>query len=319
MREIEVNKQLPVITMNFEEVKISLQETIEKYKGIVVTEEGLKDCKATQKELAGVRNKIDTYRKDVKKEMEKPIKDFEGQCKELISLISDAEKPIKEGIEVFDNKKREEKKLVAEEEIFKAIKFHNLEPKYANQLTVLDKYLNLSGSKKSVFEDIAQRASTLEYEQKSEKTMIENMKISIKSEIDRENQATPIPLKIEDYEKYIGEWSLDRILQAIQSQANRLRQAEKAAREKAERERLEKERKAAEQPKEEPKKEPINIPLDLNSHEPVKKEPAKEDFKYFVEMKVVGSFEEIQSLSRYLKDNGYNYKAIKKGRVEDDK
>lgn len=302
--------------MNFGEVKDSLQETIKKYEGIVVTEEGLKDCKATQKELAGVRNKIDTYRKDVKKEMEKPIKDFEGQCKKLISLIADAEKPIKEGIEVFDNKKREEKKLAAAEEIFKAIKLHNLEPKYANQLTVLDKYLNLSASKKSVYEDIEQRAIALENAQQAEKTMIENMKVSIKSEIDRESQTTPIPLKYEDYEKYIGEWSLERILQAIQSQANRLRQAEKVAREKAERERLEKERKAAEQPKEEIKKETVNIPLDLK--EPIKTEPVKKE-QYFVTMKVLGSYDEIQALSKYLKANRYDYKAINKGRVENDK
>jgi len=87
MKEIVLNKQLPIINMNYEEVKASLIETTEKYKGIVVTEEGLKDCKATQKELAGVRNKIDDYRKAIKREMEKPIKSFEGQCKELIGLV----------------------------------------------------------------------------------------------------------------------------------------------------------------------------------------------------------------------------------------
>ena len=38
---------------------------MDKYKGIVVTEEGLQDCKATQKKLAGLRNNIDKYRKDL--------------------------------------------------------------------------------------------------------------------------------------------------------------------------------------------------------------------------------------------------------------
>lgn len=49
MKEIQINKELPVIKMNFEEVKGSLQETMKKFEGIIVTEESLKDCKATQK------------------------------------------------------------------------------------------------------------------------------------------------------------------------------------------------------------------------------------------------------------------------------
>jgi len=138
VKEIVLNKQLPIINMNFEEVKASLIETTEKYKGIIVTEEGLKDCKATQKELAGVRNKIDDYRKAIKREMEKPIKEFEGQCKELIGLVEEAEKPIKDGILIFDNKRRDEKKLKALELINECVQALGLEEKYASRLTVLD-------------------------------------------------------------------------------------------------------------------------------------------------------------------------------------
>ncbi|MDB1932944.1 DUF1351 domain-containing protein, partial [Clostridium tertium] len=38
MKEIVVNTQLPVISMNYEEVKLSIEESLKKYKGIVVTE-----------------------------------------------------------------------------------------------------------------------------------------------------------------------------------------------------------------------------------------------------------------------------------------
>ena len=68
MEELRIkNEQLPVIEINYEDVKKSLEETMGKYKGIVVTEEGLQDCKATQKKLAGLRNNIDKYRKDKKR------------------------------------------------------------------------------------------------------------------------------------------------------------------------------------------------------------------------------------------------------------
>ena len=131
MKEIQINKELPVIKMNFEEVKESLQETMKKYEGIIVTEEGLKDCRATQKDLASLRNKIDTYRKDVKREMLIPIDVFEYQCKELIKTIEDVEKPIKEGIKIFDDKRREEKREKALELIKESVAKHNLNKEYA--------------------------------------------------------------------------------------------------------------------------------------------------------------------------------------------
>lgn len=144
MKELEVKKQLPVITTNFEDVKTYLTENLEKYKGIVVTEEGLKDCKATQKELAGFRNAIDGFRKSTKKEVLVPVTEFEIQCKELEKLISDVETPIKEGITVFDNIRREEKKTKALEFIAESVQAHQLSEKYAKRLTVLDKYIALT-------------------------------------------------------------------------------------------------------------------------------------------------------------------------------
>ena len=81
-----LNEIKPVIEINFDHLKTTLTETLEKYNGIIVTEETLSGCKATQKELAGVRNKIDRYRIDKKKELSKPITAFENQCKELVAF-----------------------------------------------------------------------------------------------------------------------------------------------------------------------------------------------------------------------------------------
>ncbi|STA85703.1 DUF1351 domain-containing protein [Clostridium baratii] len=111
--------------MNFNEVKSSLEDTMDKYRGIIVTEENLKKCKTTQKDLAKLRRGIDEYRK-CKKEMEKPIKEFEFKCKDLISLITEVEKPIKDGIKIYDDKRREEKRLIAKEYIKESIKNYNL-------------------------------------------------------------------------------------------------------------------------------------------------------------------------------------------------
>ena len=90
--EFTVKKEvLPVIQINFKEMKAALEETLTEYDGIVVTEQSLSTCKGKQRDLASLRVKIDNYRKDKKKELSRPIKAFEDQCKELISLIEKAE------------------------------------------------------------------------------------------------------------------------------------------------------------------------------------------------------------------------------------
>lgn len=294
--DIQVNKQLPVITINFEEVKANLIANTEKYKGLIVTEESLKDCKATQKDLAGLRNKIDSYRKDIKKEMEKPIKDFEGQCKELISLIEEVEKPIKLGIAEFDNKKREQKRLKAEEVIANTVITLGLEKKYADQLTVLDKYLNLSASQKSVVEDIEQRAAALKQQQNSDKAKAEMLKATIETTLEAVNKTIKTPLEYKDFEKYIEfGWDIARIVREINDKADLIRKAE--------------------QPQEQPKQE-IELPADSKPKSPEVKEVKEDEQLFFVDVHVEHNFEAIQALSKFLKDNGFKYEVHSKGKVK---
>ena len=301
--DIQVNKQLPVITTNFQEVKANLIANMEKYKGIVVTEESLKDCKATQKDLAGLRNKIDSFRKDIKKEMEKPIKEFEGQFKELIGLIEEVEKPIKLGIAEFDNKRKEAKRMAAQATILDYIEKLGLEKKYADQLTVLDKYLNLSASAKSVVEDIEQRANMLKQQQNSDKAKAEMLKATIETTLEAVNKTIKTPLEYKDFEKYIElGWDIAKIVREINDKADLIRKAE--------------------QPKEEPKEE-LKEQLvqaksdeeDKTSREEVAPINKDEEF-YFVNVHVEHNLEMIQKLSKFLKDNGYKYEVHTKGKVK---
>lgn len=294
MKEIIVNTQLPVIRMNYEEVKLSIEESLKKYKGIVVTEEGLQDCKSTQKELAGLRRKIDDYRKSVKREMEIPIKEFESKCKELVTLVDQVENPIKEGITEFDNKRREEKKDKALEIINEAIENYKLEEKYSRELTILDKYLNLSASQKSVVEDIEQRAELLKQQQNADKAKAEMLKATIETTLEAINKTIKTPLEYKDFERYIEcGWDIARIVREINNQAELVRKAE--------------------QPKEEPKKE---VPAEVISNMPEVKESKKDESLYFVDVHVKHNFEAIQALSKFLKDNGYKYEVHNKGKVK---
>ncbi len=306
MKEIIVNTQLPVIKTNFEEVKESLKRNLEKYENTIVTEDNLKDCKAMQKELAGLRNQVDNKRKEVKRVLEAPIKEHDKETKELIAIIEEVEKPIKEGIKVFDDKRREEKRKFADVKIFEICQKLNLEKKYADQLTVLDKYLNLSASAKSVVEDIEQRAEALKQQQNMDKVKAEMIKANIESALETVNLTLKTPLEYKDFEKYLSlGWDGPRIVREINERAAQIRQAEKAAEEMATK-RIE----------EEKQKEDVQIPMDLNPKAPeVHKEVEEDEPRLYVELYVEHNLEEMKILSKYLKDKGYKYIVREQGMV----
>ena len=348
MLDIKLEKQLPVVQMNFEEVKASLILGAEKYKGILVTEESLKDCKIMQKELSKTKTVLDTYRKTIKKEMIIPITKFEEQCKELIGLVAEVETPIKEAISVFDIAAREAKRVMAQEYINTTVIDLPLNDKYGSQLIVLDEYMNVSMSVKKVKEDIEKRALLLQQEQNQE---AENLQI-IKETIDNCNKNIDAVMYIEDFKMVIEFETISTVIQNITSRAERIKTNElkaiedrKAAAEKevqeriakAEREAVEKTRieerniRIAKEEVEAEKLKTLNEKERLNNVEYEAKlkleheakfremnrnidlEPTTEKL-YFIDMKVTNAtLAEVKALSQFLKDNNYDYEATNKG------
>lgn len=94
--DLKIISNVQEFTWNFAEVKKTIEGNIQKYVGLVVTEENLKEMETAQKEIASIRTKVDGFRKAVKKKMEEPYKVFEGEIKELLQLIEKAETPLKE-------------------------------------------------------------------------------------------------------------------------------------------------------------------------------------------------------------------------------
>lgn len=289
MKEISIIKQLPVITINFEEVKASLKETMSQYEGVVVTEEGLQDCKKTQKELAKLKNNIDGYRKAVKKELEEPIKIFELKCKELFKLVEETEKPIKEGISVFDTKRRLEKVKQGEEYLLAKMDKEGLSDQYKAKISISDITINLSNTMKAIKEEIDQKIKQLAEQQEEEKRRKTELKETIEVTLENVNKTIKSPLQYSDFERYLEmEWTATEVIREINARAEMIKRAE--------------------QPKEEMKEE---------VKEEVKEVKAsiKEDL-YFVNMEVIGTLEEINKLSQFLKVNNYKYKANAKGRLK---
>lgn len=97
------------IGFNFDELKAELANRLEYYRGIVVTEDTIKESKADRATLNKLRTAIDTRRKDVKKAYLRPYNEFEAKCKELTVLIDEPIRAIDLQLATFEEQRKEEK------------------------------------------------------------------------------------------------------------------------------------------------------------------------------------------------------------------
>lgn len=282
-----LQESLPVIQINFDEMKSALTETLKNYEGIVVTEETLSSCKTTQKELAGARVKIDNYRKDKKKILSKPITDFENQCKDLITLIEQVEQPIKDGIKVFDDEKRDLKRNHAIELSKEVAEEYELNDKYAARLQILDKYCNLTTKSNEVKDDLSSQAIALKVEQDREAELIEIIKDTIESE----NEKIKRKMQFEDFQRYIDRGLPTKdVIAEIRLASSRIYEAEN--------------------PKQEVKEVTVE-PL----KQPTTNETKEVEQTYYANYKVVGTHSQLLTVSKFLKANRITYEVTDQGQI----
>lgn len=291
--DIQVTEfQAPIIAINYETIKAELEKMLKEYTGLIVTEETLAGGKAAQKELASLRVKIDNYRKEKKKELETPIKNFEAQCKELIALVEKVEQPIKDGIKVFDDQKREKKRQTALQLIAEVAAETGLNEKYAAKLDVQEKYMNLTATVKEVREDLETRAFALKVEQDREAERLE----IITSVLESENSRLKTPLQLVLWQRAIDSGTpTSEIIASIKEHAALVYEAENKPVE----------------PQEEAKPTETQA-QEVKQPETPQAQPTKQ---YTVTLKMVGTMEELKSVSAFLKERGVSYSVLEQKEV----
>lgn len=152
MELITEKMEVGIVDFNYEEIKKQLADHAEKYTRLVVTEENIKEMTDVKNDLGKLETAIDTYRKANKKEMERPIKEFEGKCKELLSILKEVSDPIREQLEYYENVRKEEKEKEVQTLIDEVATKYELEKEFANQLVIVPKYLNKTQKEKDTVE-----------------------------------------------------------------------------------------------------------------------------------------------------------------------
>lgn len=149
---------LPVVKFNKEEIMKEINNRMQYYSNIEVTEETMKESKTDLANLRKFRDSFEEKRKELKKKFLKPYEDFEKEYKEIIELIDRPLNLINAQILKLEYDQKETKKknikLYYERE---AKDFVNLVP---FERVFKDKWLNKTCSTKSIKEEIAEFIKT---------------------------------------------------------------------------------------------------------------------------------------------------------------
>lgn len=109
MTDLNITHQLPVIKVNYDDVRADLEKRLEDYR-LAVTEDTVKDAKKAAAELSAMKKDFDERRKEVIRLVSAPIDAENKRLRDLISLIDDGRKHITDQVDVFENKRKAEAK-----------------------------------------------------------------------------------------------------------------------------------------------------------------------------------------------------------------
>lgn len=172
LKKIEVNFTPGTIEFpSADRLKLYVNETLEKTKGLVATDDSIKATKASRTEVNKLEKSIADVRKRYKKAWNEPFSAFESSLKELEGDCKAASQELKETIDSFESEQKEQRRQNVKEII------DEMAPNYgvsADKIEIIDKWLLKSTAKKTILEEIAESMKTLQ-RLNAEKAQVEKL------------------------------------------------------------------------------------------------------------------------------------------------
>ena len=146
------------ITTNFEDVKNNLQIITEKYKGLVVTDQNQKDMEKTLREVVFLRTSIQKFEVNGKRKLRKPVDQFAEACKELLKIVNEAERPLREQLDAYEARRQEGVTKVILHKYEEMALDAGIREEFRS-CDILSKWMNKTAKLKDIYEDISRLVS----------------------------------------------------------------------------------------------------------------------------------------------------------------
>ena len=239
-----VSQNEQIFKWNKDEIKTYFETQLEKYKGLVVTEENYKEMVSAKNEIVKYRTTLDKFCKEKKREPKRPIELFEEEVNEVLKVVYDAEKPLAEQIKYFDEKEVQAKTETINKFIEKMVEKYNVRAEYAEQLQRDKRWLNKTAKMKDIETSIEGMMIEIAKRQQSDddyKQILAEKKGMIEFVVDTCNQQYELATPITFYECWpvVKDMPLDQAREFINAKFAKRNEMEEAARASIENETVE--------------------------------------------------------------------------------
>ncbi|MSD84251.1 DUF1351 domain-containing protein [Lactobacillus curvatus] len=147
---------------NFDEMKQKLTDYAATYKDIVITEQTFKDDKKVRSQMRSLKKQINDRRIAIKKDINKPLDEFENKVKELTTILDDVINPIDKGIKFYDQAVKDKKKQHVIQLVTDLTEQNGLS---VDAIQFNNKWLNTTSTDKNVIEEVNGQIDTIKAEE----------------------------------------------------------------------------------------------------------------------------------------------------------
>lgn len=198
------------MTWNNAELAKYLEEKLEKYNGLVVTEDNLKEMKSVLKEIVSIRTKLTRFGADKKRELKIPYNTFTAELEQVLAVVSRVENPIANQIGEFEQQEMLKRKETVLNMVEDKAQSFGIREEYKNRVMPNPKWWENKTAKMS---DVALSVEemlkgVLEQQQNDDdlKRMQAEKVEMIKMKIDlfNQNYALDTPIQYEEIQHRVG-------------------------------------------------------------------------------------------------------------------
>lgn len=206
-----INITPATIEFNFDQIQAELEDSLKHYKSLAFTDDNATEIRKTLAEIRKGRTAIDKYRKEIKSELNIPVKEFEDKIKSLEVLFDNTINPLNEQLTKIVEAAKENKRKELEEILIGIIESKGMTEEQASELVIDDSMLVASKS-------ISETKGTLEFI--ADKIIaaagqLESNKLSISQAVELANVKHDMSLTSEPYVKLLEFQSAKEVTDAI--------------------------------------------------------------------------------------------------------
>ena len=296
--EIATNEQLDfsvdyqptkIVINNQDKLERALKAYVNKYSGLVVSEQTLKDDKKVKKELNSLKKQLNSKRIEIHKMFDQPYTDFKSDIDDMISQIDEVVNPINEGISKFEEQQKQQRLEDVKAEIAEMAPNYDVKP---DEIEIDKSWLTKSFSESKRVKAIADQMG---YIRQQHKIMESNILAVIE-------HAKTVDIEPDGWVEQLRQGQdVSYVISAIDNAVAKKKAVEEKARKQAEyQNEMDKLR----------QKQVGDVKIDTSTGEIVQ-EPAVDDKQISCTLKITASKDQLWQVRNFLDDNHIKFETIK--------